>query len=121
MRCAISIDVVLRAKLRWRVSAMAMVYRLRRLGIVSEWQYKSLCVELSKRGFRTSEPESVERETSLVWKKILAQLWSERITKSDIARELCLPLDELEGLIWNLAHVSERPISTSKPALSTAK
>lgn len=121
MRCAISVDIVLQAKQRWRVSAMAMAYRLRRLGIVSEWQYKSLCIELSKRGFRTSEPSSVGRETSLVWKKILAQLWSERVTKSEIAQELCLPLDELEGLIGNLAYVSERPISIVKPVLLTGK
>lgn len=64
MRCAVSVQTVLQAKSRWRVSAMAMVYRLRRLEIISEWQYKSLCVELTKRGFRTSEPIGVERETS---------------------------------------------------------
>lgn len=120
LRGAVSVNVILQAKSRWRVSAMAMAYRLRRLEIVSEWQYKSLCVELTKRGFRTTEYGGVERETSLVWKKILAQLWSERVTKSEIARELCLPLDELEGLIWNLAHVSERPSVTGRPTLTAA-
>ena len=29
-------------------------------------------------------------------------LWQERVTKADIARELGLPLDEVEGLIWSL-------------------
>ena len=120
MRHVVSVDTVLRAKIRWRVSAMAMVYRLRRLDIVSEWQYKSLCVELTKRGFRVSELVGVERETSLVWKKILGQLWSERITKDEIAQELSLPLDELEGLIWNLAHVIDRPTSAGRPALFAA-
>jgi Zn-dependent peptidase ImmA (M78 family)/transcriptional regulator with XRE-family HTH domain len=105
----VTIDVVLRAKARWRVSAMAMAHRLSRLGLLSEWNYKSVCVELSKRGYRNSEPGGIERETSIIWRKILSELWLEKVTKANIADELCLPLDELEGLIWKLAGTSERP------------
>jgi len=105
----VTIDVVLQAKARWRVSAMAMTYRLRSMNLLSEWQYKSLCIELGKRGYRSGEPKGIKRETSLIWKKILVQLWADRTTKAQIAKDLNLPLDELEGLIWNLAEVSERP------------
>lgn len=105
----ITMDVILQAKARWRVSAMAMTFRLRALGLLTEWQYKSFCIELSKRGYRSGEPLGIERETSLIWKKILEQLWSERTTKNEIARDLHLPLDELEGLIWNLAGVVSAP------------
>lgn len=105
----ITIETVLQAKGRWRVSAMAMAHRLRSLGLLSEWNYKSICVELSKRGFRTGEPGGIERETSIVWRKVLSELWLEKITKETIAEQLYLPLDELEGLIWNLAWVNERP------------
>lgn len=106
-RRPLSVDKVLDIKLRWRVSAMAMVYRLNTLRFLSDWQYKSMCIELGRRGYRTSEPKGVERETSKVWLKVLSQLWSERTTKNDIANSLHLPLDELEGLIWNLA--AEQP------------
>ena len=92
----ITIDVVLEAKLRWRVLAFSMVYRLHTLDIISEWRYKSLCIELSKRGYRSDELNGVQRETSIIWKKVLTQLWSERTTKASIATELHLPLDELE-------------------------
>jgi Zn-dependent peptidase ImmA (M78 family)/DNA-binding XRE family transcriptional regulator len=109
VRRGADISTILKAKFRWRVSAMAMAYRVHQLGIVSEWQYKSVCVELGRRGYRTGEPDGIERETSIVWRKLLAQLWSERITKNEIARQLSLPLDELEGLIWNLAAVSNAP------------
>ncbi len=105
----IDINVVLQAKFRWRVSAMAMAYRLNALGLLSDWQYKSLCIELGKRGYRQGEPDGIERETSAMWRKILTQLWAERITKKDIAQTLNLPIDELEGLIWNLVAVSEPP------------
>lgn len=106
---SININTVLQAKVRWRVSAMAMAYRLNSLGLLSSWQYKSLCIELGKRGFRKTELGGVERETSVIWRKVLTQLWSERTTKSDIAASLNLPMDELEGLIWNLAGVNQPP------------
>ena len=98
----VTVDTVIQAKARWRVSAMAMAYRLHSLGLLSEWQYKSACIELGRRGFRSGEPRGIERETSRVWQKVLAQLWNERKTKSGIADALHIPLDELEGLIWGL-------------------
>lgn len=113
----ITLNAVVRAKARWRVSAMAMSYRLMSLGLLTEWQYKSLCIELSKRGYRSSEPNGVDRETSPIWLKVLAHLWTERTTKEQIAASLNLPLDELEGLIWNLAAVSQRPESRGSPSL----
>ncbi|TDL83908.1 ImmA/IrrE family metallo-endopeptidase [Palleronia sediminis] len=98
----ITTDVVIRAKARWRVSAMAMAYRLHQLRRLSEWQYKSICIDLTKRGYRTGEPNGISREKSKVWRQVLTMLWQERVTKADIARELGLPLDEVEGLIWSL-------------------
>ena len=108
----ITVDTVLQAKKRWRVSAMAMAYRLNSLRLLSDWQYKSICIELGKRGYRSGEPGGIGRETSAVWRKVLTQLWSERTTKNDIADDLHLPLDELEGLIWNLARIDERPANS---------
>jgi Zn-dependent peptidase ImmA (M78 family)/transcriptional regulator with XRE-family HTH domain len=105
----ITVEAVLHAKKRWRVSAMAMAYRLNALKLLSDWQYKSICIELGKRGFRSGELGGVERETSAVWRKVLTQLWTEKTTKNDIANALHLPLDELEGLIWNLAGIDQRP------------
>lgn len=105
----ITIDAVLAAKARWRVSAMALSNRLNTLGLLSEWQYKSLRIELGKRGYRRGEPRGLEREASIIWQKVLSQLLTERTTKNDIAKSLHLPLDEFEGLIWNLAGQHVRP------------
>jgi Zn-dependent peptidase ImmA (M78 family)/DNA-binding XRE family transcriptional regulator len=117
----INIETVLQAKKRWRVSAMAMAYRLNILGMLSDWQYKSLCIELGKRGYRSGEPDGIARETSTIWLKILSQLWSEKTTKNDIAADLHLPLDELEGLIWDLAGVGQRPIGVMDGGLRAIK
>lgn len=101
----VTVDVVLKAKVRWRVSAMAMAYHLRTLRRLSDYQYKSLVIELSRRGYRSGEPLGIERESSIVWRKVLAQLWSEKVTRADIARDLSLPLDEVQSLLWGLIPV----------------
>ncbi len=111
----VTVDIIIRAKARWRVAAMAMAYRLNSLNILSEWRYKSACIELGKRGFRSGEPGGIQRETSLVWRKVLESLWSERVTKNEIARELRIPLDELEGLVWGLAGQKQSPIANNAP------
>lgn len=98
----ISTDVVIKVKSRWRVSAMAMAYRLNAIGMLSDWQYKNICIELGRRGYRSGEPFGIEREKSAIWLKVLSQLWSEKITKAEIAKQLAWPLDEIEGLIMGL-------------------
>lgn len=102
--------VIIEAKRKWKVSAFALLHRLWRLRIVhSEHQYRALCIDLSRRGYRSAEPVGVARETSAIWKQVFAELWREKITKDDIARELKIPLDELEGLIANMTGNHVRP------------
>jgi hypothetical protein len=68
-----------------------MAYRLNTLGLLSEWQYKSLCIQLGRLGYRSAEPVGIERETSLIWRKVLSHLWAEKTTKNDIAATyICL-------------------------------
>ena len=107
----IKIDTVLKAKFRWRVSAIAMAHRLHGLGLLSDWQYKSMCIELGRRGYRSGEPNGIEREQSAVWRKVFERLWTEKTTKAEIARDLGLPLDELEGLVTGLIGPSDMPRS----------
>ncbi|MEL6300488.1 MAG: XRE family transcriptional regulator [Pseudomonadota bacterium] len=117
----LSTDIILRAKKRWRVSAMAMAYRLHKLGLLTDWQYKSTCIELGRRGYRKSEPDGIEREQSRVWKMVFTQLWKEKTTKQQIADELGLPLDELEGVFWGLVGPAGRPQETDSKGISRVK
>ncbi len=105
----IDTNMIIKMKSRWRVSAMAMAYRLHVLGHLTEWQYKSICIELGKRGYRSGEPLGIKRESSIIWKKVLAQLWQDRTTKNDIAKALNIPLDELEGLVWGVTGTVSPP------------
>lgn len=106
----ITSDAIIQAKAKWRVSAFALLFRLWRMKLIpTEHQYRSLCIDLSKRGFRSGEPVGIKREVSTVWQQVFSFLWSERLTKDDVARELNIPLDELEGLVAHMTSNNERP------------
>tara|TARA_B100000378_G_scaffold166207_1_gene133855 strand:+ start:380 stop:1408 length:1029 start_codon:yes stop_codon:yes gene_type:complete len=96
------LNQVLQQKKRWRVSAAALAYRLHKLEVITDWRYRDFCIEISKRNFNKNEPYPIARETSVVWKKILQSLWSERRTVSDIASDLYLPEREVNSLIYGL-------------------
>ncbi|MBN8809638.1 MAG: ImmA/IrrE family metallo-endopeptidase [Sphingomonas sp.] len=99
----VSPQQIIRAKSRWRVSAMALAYRLHSLNLLSDWNYRSFCIELGKLGYRSGEPQGVERETSVVLAKVLTALWTKRLTKAEIASDLAVPTEEVESLIFGLA------------------
>jgi len=105
----ITIKDVLKNKIRWKVSAMAMVVRLHQISFLSDWQFRSFCIELGRLGYRTSEKVGIEREKSVLWYKILTDLWSNKITKADIGNSLHIPHDEVERLIFRLAGETLEP------------
>lgn len=86
----------------WTTSVSALSYRLHELGVISDWQYRGLCIEIAKRG-RNTEPDEAPRETSLVLPRVLAALYEDGFSRARIANELCIPSSELEQLIFGLA------------------
>lgn len=94
---------ILQAKRRWKVAAMALAHRLHELGLTTEWQYRTHCMELGRLGYRESEPRSgVARETSQVQGKVFNALRSEGTRPADVARELHLRSGDLNDLIFGL-------------------
>lgn len=110
-RRLITSSKIIEFKKRWRVSAMALAYRLKEIGYLSPWQFRSMCIELGKLGYRSSEKVGIDRETSVLWQKVLTDLWTKKTTKEDIGKELNIPHDEIERLIFRLAGVAvdQRP------------
>src|SRR5690606_944073 len=94
---------IIATKKRWGVSAMALAFRLNKLNLITRWTYRQIAIQLDEMGYRSGERDGQERETSVVWKKVLDQLWSERVTKHQIANELQLPSAEIENLVFGLA------------------
>lgn len=92
---------MIQLKKNWTTSVSATAYRLHELGLVSDWQYRHLCIEIAKRG-RANEPESAPRETSQVLPKALAILHNEGFSRKKIAQQLTIPPSELEQLLFGL-------------------
>ena len=88
-------------KRQWTVSVAALAYRLHGLSLMSDWQYRGVCIEIAKRG-RDSEPNSAPQERSLILPKVLADLYDSGVNRSQIARELSIPNSELEQLLFGL-------------------
>ncbi len=97
------LDQVVTAKKRWGVSVAALAYRLHRLKILSDWQYQTFSIQINKRRYRTEEPNSMPHESSVVWEKVFRALWSDGITRDHIAKDLCIPVDEIDSLVFNLS------------------
>jgi Zn-dependent peptidase ImmA (M78 family)/DNA-binding XRE family transcriptional regulator len=97
-----SIERLIRLKKNWGVSVMALTHRLHTLGILSDWHYRTLCIEMTQRGYRRAEPEGLPRETSQVLAKVFAALREEGVTKGDVARQLCLDVTEVDSLVFGL-------------------
>lgn len=102
IRYVTGLEELIRAKKRWGVSVAALTYRLNKMGIVSEWQNRTFNIEISRRGYRSHEPEGLTPECSVVWPQVLGALWNERTTRDHIAAALHLPTHELESVLFRL-------------------
>lgn len=100
-----TVSHLVQLKKQWIVSVAALAYRLQAIGLLTEWHYRSICIEMSERGYRTSEPEGAQRETSQILAKILAAMRQEGVNKSDMADALQIDVTELDKLVFGLAMV----------------
>lgn len=122
-----SVDDLIRLKRIWMVSVAALNYRLHEVGMMSEWQYRTLSIQIARRGYRTFEPDSAPRETSQLLPTMFAELYREGMSRAAVARVLHLPPSELEQLMFGLTMTSIEGKGNSvknpnnKPALSLVK
>src|SRR5262249_50334741 len=80
-------------KKKWTVSVAALLYRLWKLKVVSDWQYRSMCIQIAD--FRTNEPEPAERESSQVLFKAFETLRSDGVGLDAVAHELQIHATQL--------------------------
>ena len=97
-------------KKKWQVSVAAMTYRLHELGLMSKWTYQTLFMEISRRGWRSTEPFAEKNETSQVWQKVFSQLRKEGMGIDGLANLLKVPTHELVKLVFGLVTV---PVASS--------
>ncbi len=87
----------------WGVSASALLRRLRDLDLLTEWHYRSLCIELSRKGGMKQEPNGIERrETSKLLPMLFQALRDDGINKQELAKELGYYPSEIDAFMFNL-------------------
>lgn len=118
----ITLATVIDAKQRWGVSALAYVRRLHTLKRITDWQYKSMCIDI-KTKYRNTEPgPSRPHEAS----KVLGWVFSSPesgVTRKDAARHLRIPLSDLDEMTFGLTltPVAGRSGSALEPVRPTEK
>lgn len=121
-----NIDQLARAKARWNVSVANLAYRMHRLELLSDWQYRSVFIELNRRG-RATEPlapgrKPLQQETSQMLRKVFETLREDGVSKATVAQALEIRLKDLNESVFGLvlttlegsdnpepSHVGERP------------
>ncbi len=86
----------------WRVSAMAMVERLRRLQLITEWIHRRWIIDLSQEGYRSNEPVGIEFEQSRLLTELLARAREDGWTLAAISRRLRVSQSDLNSLLFGL-------------------
>lgn len=102
------VDQLVRYKRTWEVSVSALAYRMHDIGLLTRWQYSQTFKDISRRGWRSVEPNDCPREFSQVLHKVLHALRLEGISRGDIARELCIYDDDLDAALVGLVPTAMR-------------
>lgn len=93
-----TLNYLIEKKVRWKTSLSSLCYRIHKLDILTDWQYRQFCIEINQR-FKETEPNSVGTISSTLWDMVFRELWSKRITKQTISKELNIPFNEMEKLV----------------------
>ncbi|WP_244909293.1 helix-turn-helix domain-containing protein [Nitrospirillum viridazoti] len=108
---------LIQAKKRWGVSVTALAYRLHQLEFITDWHYRNLCIEMSKKGDRTHEPAGLPHETSSRLEKVFSALREDRISRAQIAENLHIFPSDLDELLFGLVPtVWQGEASVSSPS-----
>jgi Zn-dependent peptidase ImmA (M78 family)/DNA-binding XRE family transcriptional regulator len=96
------VEQILRAKQSWNVAAMALTHRLHELDLLTDWGYRTACVQLSRLGYRRAEPRGIQRESSQLLGKVFRSLRADGISPAKIAAEIGISPGELRGHVFGL-------------------
>jgi Zn-dependent peptidase ImmA (M78 family)/DNA-binding XRE family transcriptional regulator len=116
-----TLDQLMRLKKIWGVSLAAITYRLHKLGLLSDWHYRKLYIEISKRGYRKAEPEGAPRETSQVLHKVFAFLRTQGVIKHAIADAVHVYPEDINELVFGLALTALEGAKSSNASRSTMR
>ncbi len=107
LRGSVSLNDLPKLRDVWKASSMAIVFRLHQLRVLSDWTYRMMCQDLSKRGFRRGEPGSMlSAEASSLWTQILADLRDQGQSFPHLAKLIGVRPSDVRSLLVGLVPLS---------------
>jgi len=107
---AVDLTLLLALKKQWRVSMWALLRRAHTLDEISDWQYRTLAVEMTSLGYRTTEPNPLDREQPVAVRAAVDWRLDHGSDINSLARTALLRPEEFTRLY--LDSTPGRPIST---------
>lgn len=96
---------LVRLKQHWSVSLAAVVYRLRTLDLITEWQHRTLVIDINRNGYNINEPFPIPKESSQIFAKVFENLRGEGVSKNDIAKELDISYKDFQKLTLAISEI----------------
>jgi Zn-dependent peptidase ImmA (M78 family)/DNA-binding XRE family transcriptional regulator len=93
---------IVQAKRTWKVSAMALTHRLHELDLLTEWGYRTACVQLSRLGYRSTEPKGIPRESSQLLAKVFRLVRDDGASLATIANSIGITAEEFQDHVFGL-------------------
>ena len=93
---------IIGAKRYWGISVAALTYRLHKIGLLSDFQYRRLFGEIGRHNYRVNEPSPAPRERSQVLAKVFAALSERQVRQKEVAAMLSLHPSELTRMLFGL-------------------
>lgn len=81
---------------------MALAHRLNELNLLTEWGYRSIAVQLSRQGYRRTEPNGLPRESSQALTKVFQATRSDGLSPAKIAKDIGINVDDLRDYVFGL-------------------
>jgi Zn-dependent peptidase ImmA (M78 family)/DNA-binding XRE family transcriptional regulator len=93
---------IVQAKRVWKVAAMALTHRLHELDLLTDWGYRTVCIQLSRLGYRSTEPKGIPRESSQLLSKVFRLVRDDGETLATIADSIGITSGELRDHVFGL-------------------
>lgn len=90
-------------KRKWRVSMQALIRRAHDIGVIDKTRYTSLSTQISRKGWRKTEPVAIEGETPHEFTNLLQRHLEAGYTRTDLAKLLFVGEQDVELMLQDAA------------------
>jgi Zn-dependent peptidase ImmA (M78 family)/DNA-binding transcriptional regulator YiaG len=90
-------------KRKWRVSMQALAYRAHQIGCIDKTRYTSIFQQLSRQGWRKTEPEAFASESPRAFKRLLRAHLDAGYSHDRLAEMLFMGAEQLRQLLVDAA------------------